>query len=207
MVGHCHFPRLLEIVRGQATDAGAIATSLDLAKRLRKTGVLSGNTPGFLSGRLMDALRREATLLLEEGNSLEAVESALVSWGIPIDSLTIGILSELNTGWGPRGKWRDDRAGNTAGADRHDEVRNAHLSANVTAMSRQLPAERGIAQRIATSKEIVDRSISALAREGDALLAEGIALRASDIDLVCVHGYGFPSWRGGPMWSDAHPES
>jgi 3-hydroxyacyl-CoA dehydrogenase len=226
VVGHHYFSpanimRLLEIVRGKATSTTVIATSMDLAKRLRKVGVLAGNCFGFIGNRMFAAYRREAQLLAEDGTPPEAIDAALVDWGMAMGPLAVGDLAGLDLGWRIRQEWKhletpgtrypeiEDRLcelgryGQKTGAGwyRYDEQRRPSSDPAVKELLAQLASERGIPQHVSTPAEIVSRCIGALVDEGEKILQEGIALRAVDIDIVYVCGYGFPAWRGGPMWS------
>jgi 3-hydroxyacyl-CoA dehydrogenase len=225
VIGHHYFSpanvmRLLEIVRGKATARQVIATSMDLAKRLKKVGVLAGNCFGFIGNRMFAAYRREAQFLAEEGTPIESIDAALVDWGMAMGPLAVGDLAGLDVGWRIRKEWKhleepgvrhpeaEDRLcemgryGQKTGAGwyRYDENRRPSADPAVGEVLSKLAAELGIAQRVSSAEEIVERCIYALVNEGAKLLEEGIALRPGDIDIVYVNGYGFPAWRGGPMW-------
>jgi 3-hydroxyacyl-CoA dehydrogenase len=225
VIGHHYFSpanvmRLLEIVRGKATAKQVIATSMDLAKRLKKVGVLAGNCFGFIGNRMFAAYRREAQFLAEEGTPIEAIDRALVDWGMAMGPLAVGDLAGLDVGWRIRKEWKhlekagvrhpeaEDRLcemgryGQKTGAGwyRYDENRRPSADPAVGEMLAKLAAELGIRQRVSSAEEIVERCVYALVNEGAKLLEEGIALRPGDIDIVYVNGYGFPAWRGGPMW-------
>ena len=229
VIGHHYFSpanvmRLVEIVRGKATSNTVIATSLDLAKRLKKVGVLAGNCFGFIGNRMFAAYRREAQFLAEEGNAPETIDAALYDWGMAMGPLAVGDLAGLDVGWRIRKEWRhlekpgerypeiedrlceSGRFGQKTGAGwyRYDENRRPTPDPLVAGMVAQLARENHIPQRAASADEIVRRCIGALIGEGNRILEEGIALRAVDIDIVYVSGYGFPAWRGGPMWYAAH---
>jgi len=225
VIGHHYFSpanvmRLLEIVRGKATSNTVIATSMDLARRLKKVGVLAGNCFGFIGNRMFAAYRREAQFLAEEGTPPEAIDAALYDWGMAMGPLAVGDLAGLDVGWRIRKEWKhletpgqrypeaEDRLcelgryGQKTGAGwyRYDENRRPVSDPAVTELIAQLAKERDIPQHVSTPEEIVGRCIGALTAEGAKLLQEGIALRAVDIDIVYVCGYGFPAWRGGPMF-------
>jgi 3-hydroxyacyl-CoA dehydrogenase len=209
VIGHHFFSpanvmRLLEIVRGKETDAQVIATSMALAKRLKKVGVLVGNCFGFVGNRMFGPYRRETQFLVEEGASIEAV----------------GDLAGLDVGWrirqevkhlevpGVRYPFAEDmlaemgRYGQKTGAGwyRYDASRRAIPDPDVQNMIREAAIARGIPQRKIDEAEIIDRTIYALVNEGARIMEEGIALRSGDIDIIYLNGYGFPAWRGGPMW-------
>ena len=225
VIGHHFFSpanvmRLLEIVRGKATGDTVIATSFDLAKRLRKVGVLAGNCFGFIGNRMFAAYRREAQFLAEEENLPERIDGALTEWGMAMGPLAVGDLAGLDVGWRVRKEWKhlrqpgfrypviEDRLcelgrfGQKTGAGwyRYDENRRPSPDPMVSELVAKVAKEQGIGSRVAEPEEIVERCIYALINEGAKILDEGIALRASDIDIAYVNGYGFPAWRGGPMW-------
>jgi 3-hydroxyacyl-CoA dehydrogenase len=228
VIGHHYFSpanvmRLLEIVRSKATSNTVIATSMDLAKRLKKVGVLAGNCFGFIGNRMFAAYRREAQFLAEEGTPPESIDAALYEWGMAMGPLAVGDLAGLDVGWRIRKEWKhlekpgerypeaEDRLcelgrygqKTVAGWYRYDENRRPSPDPEVTVLLSRLASERGISQRVSSAEEIVERCIGALIREGEKILEEGIALRSVDIDIVYVCGYGFPAWRGGPMWFGA----
>jgi 3-hydroxyacyl-CoA dehydrogenase len=212
--------RLLEIVRGQATGKTAIATCMQLAKRVGKVGVLVGNSRGFVGNRMYHPYRREAQFLVEEGASIEAVDRALYDFGMAMGPLATGDLAGLDVGWRIRKEARhlqkegvrqplvEDRLcemgryGQKTGAGwyRYDEQRRALPDPDVNRLVHQWADEAGIAQRDVPQQEIVERCIYALVNEGARVLEEGIALRAVDIDIIFLNGYGFPAYRGGPMY-------
>jgi 3-hydroxyacyl-CoA dehydrogenase len=212
--------RLLEIVRGKATGKQTIATCMQVAKRVGKVGVLVGNCRGFVGNRMFHPYRREAQFLVEEGANPEAVDQALYDFGMAMGALATGDLAGLDVGWRIRKEYRhlerpgvrqpltEDRLcemgryGQKTGAGwyKYDEKRRAIPDPEVTQLVRRWAAEAGIEQRKITPAEIVDRCIFALVNEGARILEEGIALRAVDIDIIYLNGYGFPAYRGGPMW-------
>ena len=212
--------RLLEIVRGKDTSPAVIATSMDLARRLKKVGVLAGNCRGFIGNRMFGPYRREAVFLAEEGNEPEKIDQALYEWGMAMGPLAVGDLAGLDVGWRIRKEYRhlelegvrypqvEDQLcelgmfGQKSGAGwyRYDAERKATPNPAATKIVRGYAQQAGVAQRLATAEEMVERTVFALVNEGARLLEEGIALRASDIDIVYVNGYGFPAWRGGPMF-------
>ena len=212
--------RLLEIVRGKASSKEVIATCMQLSKKLGKVGVLVGNCRGFVGNRMFGPYRREAQFLVEEGASIEAVDLALYDFGMAMGPLATGDLAGLDVGWrirkeyrhlekpGTRQPFAEDRLcemgryGQKTGAGwyKYDENRRAHPDPEVADLLRKWTAEAGIPQRKISPEEIVDRCILALVNEGARILEEGIALRAVDIDIIYLNGYGFPAYRGGPMW-------
>jgi 3-hydroxyacyl-CoA dehydrogenase len=212
--------RLLEIVRGKNTSKTVIATCMQLAKRLGKVGVLVGNCRGFVGNRMFHPYRREAQFLVEEGASVEAVDQALYDFGMAMGPLATGDLAGLDVGWRIRKEYRhlqepgvrqplaEDRLcelgryGQKTGAGwyKYDANRRATPDPEVAQMVRTWASEAGIPQRQISSSEIVERCIYALVNEGARILEEGYALRAVDIDIIYINGYGFPAYRGGPMW-------
>jgi 3-hydroxyacyl-CoA dehydrogenase len=212
--------RLLEIVRGKATSKEVIATCMQLSKKLGKVGVLVGNCMGFVGNRMFGPYRREAQFLVEEGASVEAVDRALYEYGMAMGPLATGDLAGLDVGWRIRKEYRHlqkpgvrqpiaedylcelGRYGQKTGAGwyKYDENRRAIPDPEVATLVRKWAAEAGIAQRQISAEEIVDRCLYALVNEGARILEEGYALRAVDIDIIYLNGYGFPAYRGGPMW-------
>jgi 3-hydroxyacyl-CoA dehydrogenase len=212
--------RLLEIVRGKATSKEVIATCMQLSKKLGKIGVLVGNCRGFVGNRMFGPYRREAQFLVEEGASVEAVDKALVDYGMAMGPLSTGDLAGLDVGWRIRKEYRHlekpgirqpiaedqlcemGRYGQKTGAGwyTYDENRRATADPAVAELVRKWTTEAKIPQRQISADEIVDRCIYALVNEGARILEEGFALRAVDIDIIYLNGYGFPAYRGGPMW-------
>ena len=212
--------RLLEIVRGEATSREVIATCMQLSKRLGKIGVLVGNCMGFVGNRMFGPYRREAQFLVEEGANIEAVDKALCDFGMAMGPLATGDLAGLDVGWRIRKEYRHlqkpgirqplaednlcelGRYGQKTGAGwyKYDDQRHALPDPEVTQLVRKWAAEAGIPQRQISAEEIVERCVYALVNEGARILEKGYALRAVDIDIIYLNGYGFPAFRGGPMW-------
>jgi 3-hydroxyacyl-CoA dehydrogenase len=212
--------RLLEIVRGKASSKEVIATCMQLSKSLGKVGVLVGNCRGFVGNRMFGPYRREAQFLVEEGAGIEAVDQALSGFGMAMGPLATGDLAGLDVGWRIRKEYRhlevpgirqpfaEDRLcelgryGQKTGAGwyKYDDQRRATPDPLVTELIRKWVDEAGIVQRQISAGEITDRCLYALVNEGARILEEGFALRASDIDIIYLNGYGFPAHRGGPMW-------
>jgi 3-hydroxyacyl-CoA dehydrogenase len=212
--------RLLEIVRGKASSKEVIATCMQLSKNLGKVGVLVGNCRGFVGNRMFGPYRREAQFLVEESASIEAVDKALFDFGMAMGPMATGDLAGLDVGWRIRKEYRhleepgvrqpfaEDRLcelgrygqKTAAGWYKYDENRRPILDPKVNEMVCRWAREAGIAQRKLSSEEIVDRCIYALVNEGARILEEGIVGRAVDIDIIYLNGYGFPAYRGGPMW-------
>ncbi len=225
VIGHHYFSpanvmRLLEIVRSQATSNEVIATSMALSKRLKKVGVLVGNCYGFVGNRMLHQYGREAQFLVEEGAKPQEVDGALYKFGMAMGPLAVGDLAGLDVGWRIRKEHRHlekpgvryakvadelcerGRYGQKTGAGwyKYDENRKAIPDPEVDALIEQIAAAQGIARRVITEEEIIERTQYALINEGAKILEEGIALRAVDIDIIYLSGYGYPAWRGGPMW-------
>ena len=225
VIGHHYFSpanvmRLLEIVRGRATSKEVIASSMSLAKRLKKVGVLVGNCRGFVGNRMLAPYRREAEFLIEEGAAPQDVDAALYKFGLAMGPIAMGDLAGLDVGWRIRKEYKHledpavrhpmvgdqlcemGRFGQKTGAGwyRYDENRKAIPDAEVDKLIEQASAEAGIERREISEQEIVERTMYALVNEGAKILEEGYALRAVDIDIIYINGYGFPAWRGGPMW-------
>jgi 3-hydroxyacyl-CoA dehydrogenase len=212
--------RLLEIVRGKATSKEVIATCMQLSKKLGKVGVLVGNCCSFVGNRMFHPYVRESTFLVEEGASVEAVDKALYDFGMAMGPLATLDLAGLDVGWRIRKEYRHlekpgirqafagdrlcemGRFGQKTGAGwyKYDEARIAIPDPEVAAWAKQWSVQAGIAQRQIQADEIVERCIYALVNEGARILDEGYALRAVDIDIIYLNGYGFPAYRGGPMW-------
>ena len=212
--------RLLEVVRGKKSSKEVIATCMQLSKKLGKIGVLVGNCRGFVGNRMFGPYRREAQFLVEEGADVERVDHALVEFGNAMGPLATGDLAGLDVGWRIRKEYRhlekpgirqpfaEDRLCELGrygqktlkGWYRYDENRRASTDPEVAALLQKLSADAGIPQRQISAAEIVDRCVYALVNEGARILEEGYALRAVDIDIIYLNGYGFPAYRGGPMW-------
>jgi 3-hydroxyacyl-CoA dehydrogenase len=212
--------RLLEIVRGKASSKEVVATCMQLSKTLGKVGVLVGNCRGFVGNRMFGPYRREAQFLIEEGAGIEAVDQALSDFGMAMGPLATGDLAGLDVGWRIRKEYRHlevpgirqpfvedrlcelGRCGQKTGAGwyTYDDQRRAAPDPAVGELIRKWVEEAGIVQRQISAAEITDRCLYALVNEGARILEEGYARRASDIDIIYINGYGFPSYRGGPMW-------
>ena len=226
VIGHhffspAHLMRLLEIVRGKATSLDVIATSMALSKKLRKIGVLVGNGWGFVGNRMFGPFMREAQVLVEEGAGIEAVDAAMTEFGMAMGPLAVADLAGIDVGWRVRQEsadrvppglrepivpdrlYRLGRYGQKTGAGwyRYEEgARRPTLDPEVVSLVEDVVRERGIPQRQIGAEEIVERIVYGLINEGAHVLGEGLALRSSDIDIVYINGYGFPAYRGGPMF-------
>lgn len=211
--------RLLEIVRAEATAPDVLATCVDLAKKIGKVGVVSGVCHGFIGNRMLAQYGREAGLNVIEGNMPHEVDKALFDFGMPMGPMTMSDMAGLDIGYMNRkgmdradydtraADWIDriveqDRKGLKTGAGIYDYDEGSRVpkpSPKVMEIIEEESAKLGIARVQKTSEEIVERSVLALINEGAKILEEGIAYRASDIDVVYANGYGFPPYRGGPM--------
>jgi 3-hydroxyacyl-CoA dehydrogenase len=212
--------RLLELVRGEKSSKEVIATCMQLAKKIGKVAVLVGNCRGFVGNRMFLPYIREAQFLVEEGASPEAVDAALVQWGMAMGPFAVGDLGGLDVAWrirkefkhlekpGARQPYVEDRLvemnrlGQKSGSGwyKYDADRRASSDPEVAALVKKWNAEAGTPQRQISAEEIVEREVYGLVNEGARILEEGYALRAGDIDIIYLNGYGFPGFRGGPMW-------
>ena len=225
VIGHHFFSpanvmRLLEIVRGEKTSKEILATSMALARKLGKIGVLVGNCHGFVGNRMFGPYRREAQFLAEEGAKIAEIDRVIYEFGAAMGPLAVGDLAGLDVGWRvrkgnpglfPEGTRRplaedalvaDGRYGQKTGAGwyRYGADRSRGEDPEVEALLRKIAAEEGIEQREIDDDEIRDRIVYSLVNEGARILEEGFALRAVDIDIIYLYGYGFPPYRGGPMF-------
>jgi 3-hydroxyacyl-CoA dehydrogenase len=212
--------RLVEVVKGAATGPDVIATAFAVAKRLKKIGVLVGNCPGFVGNRMMFPYMYEAQFLVEEGATPEQVDKALTGFGMAMGIFAVDDMAGIDVAWRVRhelGQFSDPteraplvqaklnemgRVGQKAGKGwyRYDGARTPIPDPEVVDLIRQTAIAAGIPQRSFTDQEIVERTIYALINEGARVLDEGFARHAADIDVIYANGYGFPSWRGGPMF-------
>jgi 3-hydroxyacyl-CoA dehydrogenase len=212
--------RLLEIVRGSATSPRTIATALALAKRLGKVGVVVGNAPGFVGNRMMFPYMYEAQFVVEDGATPEQVDRALTEWGMAMGIFAVDDMAGLDVAWRVRQELNQfsepgarkplvadrlcemGRFGQKTGSGwyRYGEDRKPIPDLEVNGLIAELASAAGLTRRPFSSEEIIERTIYALINEGARVLEEGVALRAADIDVIYVNGYGFPAYRGGPMF-------
>ncbi|HEY7392264.1 MAG TPA: 3-hydroxyacyl-CoA dehydrogenase NAD-binding domain-containing protein, partial [Bryobacteraceae bacterium] len=212
--------RLVEIVRGKATSREVIATCLALTKMLRKVGVVVGNCRGFVGNRMMFPYMREAQFLIEEGATPWQVDKVLYDWGMAMGIFAVDDMAGIDVGWRVRQEYKHlekpgirqpliteklvemGRLGQktSGGWYRYDEHRKAIPDPGIEDLIKKTAREAGIPQRAISDEEIIERCIYSMINEGARILEEGYALRASDIDTVYLTGYGFPGYRGGPMW-------
>lgn len=211
--------KLLEVVRGAKTAKDVLATVMALGKKIRKTCVVSGVCDGFIGNRMIEQYSRQAGFLLEEGCTPAQVDKAIEKFGFAMGPFRMGDLAGNDVGWYIRkrryvekphlrySKTADllcemGRFGQKTGAGWYDYKsgkRDAIPSPVVVEMIEKHRAALGITPRKIGDEEIVQRLVFSLVNEGAKIVEEGIALRASDIDMVYLTGYGFPLWRGGPM--------
>jgi 3-hydroxyacyl-CoA dehydrogenase len=212
--------KLLEIVRGKLTGKDVLATALALSKKLKKTRVVSGVCDGFIGNRMIEQYSRQAGFLLEEGCLPEQVDKAVEKFGFAMGPFRMSDMAGNDIGWAIRkrryvekpeiaySKTADllcemGRFGQKTGAGWYDYKagdRHAYPSSMVNDMIVKHSADLGVERRKISDEEIVERLVYSLVNEGARILEEGIAMRASDIDMVYLTGYGFPVFRGGPMF-------
>jgi 3-hydroxyacyl-CoA dehydrogenase len=216
--------RLLEIVRGAKTAQDVLLTVIDAAKRINKVGVVCGNRDGFIGNRMLGGYAYQASLMVLEGAMPEQVDAALRNFGMPMGVLQMSDLAGLDVGYKSR-KDRDPatfdgrvtraadllvemgRLGQKTQAGYYDYApgdRTPRPSPVVAEIIEKVSKEYGIVRRKFSDEEIVERCFLALMNVGCEVLREGVAYRSSDIDVVYLYGYGFPAYRGGPMFWAEH---
>jgi 3-hydroxyacyl-CoA dehydrogenase len=202
--------RLLEIVRGDATSKPVIATSMKLAKQIGKVGVLVGVCPGFVGNRMLSQRQIQAQATVAEGAMPWDVDRVLYDFGFPMGPFAMSDLAGLDIGWSKEKSSSStirevlcemDRRGQKTGAGYYDydENRNAIPSPVTEKIIKDFAAKAGTNPREISDEEILERTIFPMINEGAKILEEGKAIRASDIDIVWINGYGWPVYRGGPM--------
>jgi 3-hydroxyacyl-CoA dehydrogenase len=213
--------KLLEVVRGAETAADVLATGMALGAKLKKTPVPCGNAFGFIGNRIYNAYRRQCEFMLEDGAWPEEVDHALVSMGFAMGPFAVADLSGLDIAWrmrkaqaatrDPRERYVNildrlcelGRLGRKSGAGyyAYADGKQARTSdASVRALIEQASLDRGTRRRTLVPQEIQRRALLAMVNEAALLLAEGVASRPADVDVVIVQGYGFPRWEGGPVF-------
>jgi 3-hydroxyacyl-CoA dehydrogenase len=212
--------RLVEIVRGKETAPATLAAALALTARLRKVGVVVANATGFVGNRMMFPYMYEAQFLVEDGATPEQVDRALTDFGMAMGIFAVDDMAGIDVAWRIRqelGQFSEPGARRPLVADRlcemgrfgqktgkgwyqYPEGRRPEPDGEVIALIEETAAAAGIERRPFSTDEILERTLYALVNEGARVLEEGIALRASDIDVIYANGYGFPAWRGGPMF-------
>ena len=203
--------KLLEIIRADHTGKDVIATSMKLAKKIGKVAVLAGVCPGFIGNRMLSQRQREANKLVLEGAMPWDIDRVLYDFGFPMGPFAMSDLAGLDIGWvkeNSKGETlRDvlcemDRRGQKTGAGfyDYDENRTAKPSPVTEKIIQDFRAKKGINARTISDEEILERCVYPMINEGAKILEEGKAIRPSDIDVVWVNGYGWPVYRGGPMF-------
>ena len=211
--------KLLEVVRGEKTAKDVMATVMTAAKKIKKTAVVSGVCDGFIGNRMIEQYGRQGGFLLDEGCTPEQVDKAMEKFGMAMGPFRMGDLAGNDIGWAIRKRRYQEkpdmkysktadllcekgRFGQKTGAGWYDYVpgkRDAIPNAEVVKMIEDHRKSLGITPRKISDEEIVQRLVYALVNEAAHILEEGIANKASDIDVVYIFGYGFPAHRGGPM--------
>ncbi|MBV9345389.1 MAG: enoyl-CoA hydratase/isomerase family protein [Gammaproteobacteria bacterium] len=212
-----HVMRLLEVVRGAQTAPATLATAMALGRTLGKVTVLAGNCDGFIGNRMLGYYGREAEYLLEEGATPAQIDRVIEAFGFAMGPLAVRDLAGNDVGWAIRQQRRlpsgeryspilerlvqQGRLGQKSGRGFYRyEGRARQEDPQVMELIESVSRELGIARRPIPDEEILDRLLHPLVNEGARVLEEGVALRSGDIDVVYVNGYGFPAWRGGPMY-------
>ncbi|WP_160285414.1 3-hydroxyacyl-CoA dehydrogenase NAD-binding domain-containing protein [Pseudomonas knackmussii] len=213
--------RLLEVVRGKATSAEVLASAMQIGKRLKKIAVAVGVCDGFVGNRMIFQYGRQAEFLLEEGASPAQVDKALRDFGMAMGALAVRDLSGLDISHAIRARQKPNlkpgqtlptvldhlyaagMLGQKTGAGFYlypEGSRTPQENPALQAMLEESAATRGITRQPVSDEHIVERCIFSLVNEAARILEEGIAQRASDVDLIFLNGYGFPAWRGGPLF-------
>jgi 3-hydroxyacyl-CoA dehydrogenase len=215
-----HVMRLLEVVRGKATGNSTLATALAFAKRLSKVGVVVGNCRGFVGNRMMFPYMYEAQFLVEEGATPEQVDRVLREFGMAMGIFEVDDMAGLDVAWRVRkelGHFSGPESRRPLVADRLCEMgrigqkvgngwykygsdRKPEPDPEVVTLIREEASKAGVIQRSFSDEDILERALYGMINEGARTLEEGVALRSADIDVIYVNGYGFPAWRGGPMF-------
>ncbi|UVO49399.1 3-hydroxyacyl-CoA dehydrogenase NAD-binding domain-containing protein [Sphingomonas sp. SUN019] len=203
--------KLLEVVRGEKTAKDVLATVMALAKKIRKVAVVAGVTHGFIGNRMLSPRQQEANKLLMEGATPEQIDKVHVDFGMPMGPFQMADLAGVDIGWhrdptrvesirdalAAEGRWGQKKQ---AGFYDYDEKRNPTPSPRVAEIIEDFRSKSNMAKRDITDQEIVERTLYPMVNEGALILEEGKAQRASDVDVVWIYGYGWPVYRGGPMF-------
>jgi 3-hydroxyacyl-CoA dehydrogenase len=212
--------RLVEIVRGSKISDRTLATAVSIAKTVKKVGVVVGNCYGFVGNRMMFPYMREAQFLVEEGALPEQVDRVLTGFGMALGIFGVDDMGGIDLLYRVRQETKHlDKPGvrkpvvhdrmyetgrygqkTSAGWYKYDDKGKASPDPFTKELVEKTSAELGFTRRAITDEEIVERCLYAMVNEGAKILGEGIAARAADIDVIYTTGYGFPTWRGGPMW-------
>lgn len=206
--------KLLEVVRGDKTAPDVLATAMEVAKKIRKTAVVAGVCYGFIGNRMLMPRQIQANELLMEGATPEQIDRVHVEFGMPMGPFQMADLAGVDIGWhrdptrienirdalAAEGRWGQKKQ---AGYYDYDEKRNPSPSPRVAEIIAEFRAKSGAVQREISDEEIIERTLYVMVNEGAKILEEGKAQRASDIDIVWIYGYGWPPYKGGPMfWAD-----
>lgn len=206
--------KLLEVVRGAKTDKDVLATVMDLAKKIKKVAVVAGVCYGFIGNRMLIPRQMEAMKLLHEGATPMQVDQVHVEFGMPMGPFQMSDLAGVDIGWhrdptrienirdalAAENRWGQKTK---AGFYDYDDKRNPSPSPRVAEIIEEFRKKTGTPQHEVTDEEIIERTFYTMVNEGAKILEEGMAQRASDIDVVWIYGYGWPPYRGGPMfWAD-----
>lgn len=214
-----HVMRLLEVVRAERTSPDVLATGIALGKRLKKLPVVAGVCDGFIGNRILARWRVQTDYMLEDGATPQEIDAALEAYGFAMGPYAVADLAGLDIGWATRKRkaatrdpneryvpvadWICERGrfGQKTGAGyyRYEDGKRV-VDPEVTALVEKASEQRGIARRKIAPEDIQNRVHASMVNEACKVLAEGVADRPSDIDLVLVNGYGYPAWRGGPMF-------
>jgi 3-hydroxyacyl-CoA dehydrogenase len=213
--------KLLEVVRAAKTSKETLATAMKLSKTIKKVGVVAGVCDGFIGNRMLHSYFREAGFLLEEGALPQQVDKVIEDFGFAMGPFRVGDLAGLDVGWLIRKRQAATRPAHLRYSKVADKIcelgrfgqktgagwyryeagsRTPIPDPKIEALIINASKEAGIERRAISDQEILERCMYALANTGAEILEEGIALRAGDIDIVYIYGYGFPRYRGGPMF-------
>jgi 3-hydroxyacyl-CoA dehydrogenase len=206
--------KLLEVVRGAKTAPDVLVTAMQIAKKIRKVAVVAGVCHGFIGNRMLMPRQLEAMKMLHEGATPQQIDKVHVDFGMPMGPFQMSDLAGVDIGWhrdptrienirdalAAEGRWGQKKG---AGFYDYDEKRTPSPSPRVAEIIDEFRAKTGTPQHEIADQEIVERTLYTMVNEGAKILEEGMAQRASDIDVVWVYGYGWPVYRGGPMfWAD-----
>ena len=207
--------KLLEVVRGAKTAPDVLVTAMQLAKKIKKVAVVAGVCHGFIGNRMLMPRQVEATKLLLEGATPDQIDRVHMLFGMPMGPFQMADLAGVDIGWhrdvnrienirdalAAQGRWGQKK---NAGFYDYDEKRRPSPSPVVQQIIEDFAAKQGVERREISDQEIIERTLYTMVNEGAKILEEGMAQRASDIDVVWIYGYGWPVYRGGPMhWADS----
>ena len=210
--------KLLEVVRGDKTAGDVLATVMDLAKKIRKVAVVAGVCHGFIGNRMLMPRQVEAMKLLMEGATPEQVDKVHVAFGMPMGPFQMSDLAGVDIGWhrdptriesirdalAAENRWGQKTK---AGFYDYDDKRNPSPSPRVAEIIEDFRSKSNMKKREISDQEIIEKTLYTMVNEGALILEEGKAQRASDIDVVWIYGYGWPVYRGGPMFWAQNEES